>query len=79
MPQRGNDLVKVCVRPECSPESRPSTYGEFALIASSSGSTGRRRSQTRTARSAPCTPTWTWTENVLLRHATYFSPSPTRR
>ena len=53
-------------------------YGELALIASSIGSTGRSRSHTRTARSAPRTPTWTWTENVLLRHATYFSPSPTR-
>ena len=44
MPQRGNDFVKVCVRAECRPESRPSMNGEFALIASSIGSTGRSRS-----------------------------------
>ena len=30
MPQRGNDLVKICVRAECRPESLPSTNGELA-------------------------------------------------
>ena len=38
--------VKVCVRAECRPESSPSRNGELALTASSSGSTGRSRSQT---------------------------------
>ena len=36
------------------------------------------RSHTATARSGPWTPTWTCTEKVLLRHATYFRPSSTR-
>ena len=44
MPQRGKLRVKLCVRAECSPLSRPSRNGELAEIASSSGSTGRRRS-----------------------------------
>ena len=78
-PQRGKLLVKICVRALCSPESRPSRNGELAEIASSSGSTGRSRSQTSTARSAPRIPTWTCSENVLLRQATYLSPSSTRR
>ena len=39
-PQRGKLFVKLCVRADCSPVSRPSRYGEFAEIASSSGSTG---------------------------------------
>ena len=55
-PQRGKLLVKIWVRALCSPESRPSRNGEFAEIASSSGSTGRSRSHTSTARSAPRTP-----------------------
>ena len=79
MPQRGKDFVNVCVRAECRPESRPSMYGEFALIASSVGSTGRSRSQTLIARSPPWMPTWTCSANVLLRRATYCSPSWTRR
>ena len=78
-PQRGNDFVNVCVRAVWRPESRPSTNGELAEIASSSGSTGRSRSHTCTARSAPRTPTWTCIEKVLLRRATYCSPSTTRR
>ncbi len=78
MPQRGNDLVKVWVRAVCRPESIRSTYGELAEIDSSSGSTGRSRSHTLTARSAPWTPTWTWSANVLFRHATYLRPSSTR-
>ncbi len=32
--------MKLCVRAECSPLSRPSRNGELAEIASSSGSTG---------------------------------------
>ena len=56
-PQRGKLLVKVWVRALCSPESRPSRNGELAEIASSSGSTGRSRSHTSTARSAPRMPT----------------------
>ncbi len=55
-PQRGKLRVKICVRALCRPESRPSRNGELAEIASSSGRTGRRRSHTRTARSAPRTP-----------------------
>ena len=53
MPQRGKLLVKICVRTEWRPELRPSRNGELADSASTSGSTGRRRSQTLTARSAP--------------------------
>ena len=56
-PQRGKLLVKICERTLCRPTSRPSRNGEFAEIASSDGSTGRRRSHTRTARSAPRMPT----------------------
>ena len=78
-PQRGKLLVKLCVRAEWSPVSRPSRKGEFAETASSSGSTGRSRSQTRTARSMSRTPTWTCRLKVLLRQATYFRPSSTRR
>ena len=71
--------MKICVRAEWSPEWRPSRKGEFAEIASSSGITGRSRSQTRTARSAPLTPTCTCRLNVLFRQATYWSRSSTRR
>ena len=39
--------MKICVRAVCRPESIRSTNGELAEIASSVGSTGRRRSQTR--------------------------------
>ncbi len=78
-PQRGNDLVKVWVRIECRPEFSPSTNGELADSASSSGSTGRRRSQTAIARSASRIPTWTCSEKVALRRATQRSPSTTRR
>ena len=73
-PQRGKLLVKLCVRAECRPLSRPSRYGELAEIASSSGSTGRSRSQTRTARSMSWTPTCTCRLKVLLRQATYLRP-----
>ena len=66
--------MNVCVRAVCRPESRPSTNGELAEIASSSGSTGRSRSHTRTARSAPRTPTWTCSENVLLRQRDVLQP-----
>ena len=48
--------MKVCVRAECRPLSRPSRNGELAETASSSGSTGRSRSQTRTARSMSADP-----------------------
>ena len=73
-------LVKICVRAECRPaEAGLSTHGEFADAASSVGSTGRSASQTATARSAPRMPTCTWLLKVLLRHATYFSFSSTRR
>ena len=78
-PQRGKLFVKICVRAECRPESRPSRNGEFAEIASRSGSSARRWSHTAIARSAPRTPTCTCSENVLLRHATYLSPSSRRR
>ena len=44
--------------------------GELADAASSSGRIGRRRSQASTARSASRMPTWTCSENVLLRRAT---------
>jgi hypothetical protein len=71
--------VKICERAEWSPEWRPSRNGEFAEIASSSGITGLSRSHTRTARSAPRTPTCTCTLKVLFRHATYWSESCTRR
>ena len=77
-PQRGKLLVNVWVRALCRPESRPSRNGELAEMASSVGSTGRSRSHTSTARSAPRMPTWTWSENVLLRQATYLRPSSTR-
>ena len=53
MPQRGNMRVKSCVRAVARPLSRPSTNGEMAEIASSSGSSSRTRSQTPIARSAP--------------------------
>ncbi len=79
MPQRGKLLVKICVRTDCRPESRPSRKIELAEIASSSGRIGRSRSQTAIARSAPRTPTWTCRLKVLLRQATYFRPSSTRR
>ena len=59
IPQRGKMRVKISVRTECRPVSRPSRNGEFADTASSAGSTPRRWSQTATARSAPRTPTWT--------------------
>ena len=78
MPQRGKLRVKVCVRAEARPESRPSRNGELALTASSSGSTGRSRSQARTARSTSRMPTWTCSEKVLLRRATY-AARPRRR
>ena len=71
--------MKIWLRAEWSPEWRPSRNGEFAEIASSSGITARRRSHTRIARSAPFTPTCTCTLKVLLRHATYWSDSCTRR
>ena len=70
----GSCAVKVCVRAECRPASRPSRNGELAETASSSGSTGRSRSQTRTARSMSRTPTWTCRLKVLLRQATYLQP-----
>ena len=70
MPQRGKLLVKIWLRTECSPESRPSRNGELAEIASSSGRIGRSRSHTAMARSAPLTPTCTCSEKVLLRQAT---------
>src|SRR5437660_4738395 len=79
IPQRGKLLVKIWLRALCSPESRPSRNGELEETASSSGSSSRRRSHTSTARSAPRIPTWTCSENVLFRHATYLSPSATRR
>jgi hypothetical protein len=79
MPQRGKLLVKICDRTVWRPEWRPSRKGEFADSASNQGSTGRSRSQTLTARSAPRTPMWTWSEKVLLRQATYCRPSATRR
>ena len=77
-PQRGKLLVKICERTDCRPESRPSRNTEFADSASSSGRTGRSRSHTATARSAPRTPTCTWRLKVLLRQATYLRPSSTR-
>src|SRR3954452_15417394 len=70
IPQRGKLFVKIWVREECRPESWPSRKGELADTASSSGSTGRSRSHTAIARSAPWTPTCTWTDQVLLRRAT---------
>ena len=71
--------MNICDRAECSPLSIASMKGDEAEMASSAGSTGRSRSQVRTARSPPLTPTWTCSENVLLRLATHWSPSATRR
>ena len=62
--------MKISVRTECSPVSRPSRNGEFADSASSGGNSSRIQSQTATARSAPCTPTWTCRLQVLLRWTT---------
>ena len=79
MPQRGKLFVKIWRARRCAARSRGRRgTGELAEIASSSGSTGRRRSHTATARSAPRTPTCTCSaEGVVapgdvlevLRHA----------
>ncbi len=77
-PQRGKVRVKISVRTEASPVSRPSRKGEFADRASSGGRIPRRWSQTAIARSAPRIPTWTWALHVLLRCATQRSSSRSR-
>jgi hypothetical protein len=50
--------------------STPSTNGELADSASSSGRKFRSALQTAIARSAPRIPTWTWRPKVLLRQTT---------
>ena len=72
------DLRRTDRRPFRAWPVPPELTGELAEIASSIGRTGRRRSHTFTARSPPWTPTWTCSANVLLRQATYLSPSSTR-
>ncbi len=70
IPQRGKLLVKIWVRVECRRVRRPMKSALFADSASSSGSTLRIAVDTATARSAPRTPAWRWTDQVLLVHAT---------
>ena len=70
MPQRGNIRVKIWVRAEWRPLKTPSTNGELAESASSSGRKLRRAAQTRIARSAPLIPTWTCWPKELLRQTT---------
>ena len=53
IPQRGNMRVKICVRAEWRPLTTPSTNGELAESASSSGRKLRSALQTAIARSAP--------------------------
>ena len=69
MPQRGNMRVKIWVRVERRCVMRPSSHGELADTASSSGMTVRSAFITAIARSASRMPTCTWIPNVLLRHA----------
>ena len=78
-PQRGKHLREDlrAGRVQAASRGRRGT-ASWRRRASSTGSTGRRRSHARTARSAPRTPTCTCRLKVLLRQATYFSPSSTR-
>jgi hypothetical protein len=79
MPQRGKSLVKISVRTECRWVNTFSMNGELAERASNSGSRCRMWSQTRTARSAPLTATWTWRPNELFRQTTQRRISSFRR
>ncbi len=49
--------------------TRSAKTAELAESASSSGSTLRIAVETATARSAPRTPTWRWSDHVLLVQA----------
>ncbi len=62
--------VKTCVRAEWRCVKTPSTNGELADSASISGRKLRSPLETRMARSAPLTPTCTWSPKVLLRQTT---------
>jgi hypothetical protein len=61
--------VKIWVRVERRCVMRPSSQGELAETASSSGITVRSAFITATARSASRMPTCTWMPKVLLRQA----------
>ena len=62
--------MKICVRAECSPLETPSTNGELADSARSSGRKFRIAAMTAMALSAPSTATCTCSPNVLLRQTT---------
>ena len=62
--------MKICVRAEWSPLLTPSTNGELAESARSSGRKFRSPAMTAIARSGPLIATWTCSPNVLLRHTT---------
>jgi hypothetical protein len=63
-------LVKIWVRVEASRVGRPRKTALLAESASSSGRTLRIAVDTATARSAPRTPAWRWSDQVLLVQAT---------
>ena len=71
--------VKISARAECRRVNTPSTNGELAESASSSGSQFRSALLTAMARSTPLIAVWTWIPKLLFRQTTYPRISSLRR